>query len=30
MANHAITRTTELHDRRKDGVTFDEIARIVT
>lgn len=28
MANHASTRTTQLYDRRRDGITLDEIERI--
>jgi integrase len=29
MANHASTRTTQLHDRRADDVTLDEVERII-
>ena len=29
MANHASTRTTQLYDRRRDGVSLDEVERIV-
>jgi len=28
MANHASTRTTQLYDRRHDGMTLDEVERI--
>ena len=28
MATHASTRTTQLYDRRRDDVTFDEVAKI--
>jgi site-specific recombinase XerD len=28
MANHASTRTTQLYDRRGDGVTLDEVERV--
>jgi hypothetical protein len=28
MANHASTRTTQLHDRRSDQVTLDEVERV--
>jgi hypothetical protein len=28
MANHASTRTTQLHDRRRDKVSLDEVERI--
>jgi hypothetical protein len=29
MANHASTGTTQLCDRRRDGVSLDEVQRIV-
>ena len=29
MANHASTRTTQLHDRRQDQVTLDEVERVM-
>ena len=29
MANHSSTRTTQLHDRRTDEMSLDEIERIV-
>ena len=29
MANHASTRTTEPHDRRRDEVSLDEVGRSV-
>ena len=29
MANNALTRTTQLHDRRRDEVSLDEVERIV-
>jgi len=29
MANHAITRTTQLYDRRAEEVTLDEVERIL-
>jgi integrase len=29
MANHASTRTTQLHDRRRDEVNLDEVERVV-
>jgi site-specific recombinase XerD len=29
MANHASTRTTQLYDRRSDGVSFDEVERVM-
>jgi len=29
MANHASTRTTQLHDRRRDEVSLDEVEPIV-
>jgi len=29
MANHASTCTTQLHDRRRDEVSLDEVGRIV-
>ncbi len=29
MANHSSTRTTQLYDRRADGVTLDEVERII-
>lgn len=29
MANHASTRTTQLYDRRRDGVTLDEVERVL-
>jgi site-specific recombinase XerD len=28
MANHASTRTTQLYDRRSDGISLDEVERI--
>jgi hypothetical protein len=28
MANYASTRTTQLYDRRRDEVSFDEVDRI--
>ena len=28
MANHGSTRTTQLHDRRRDQISFDEVERI--
>jgi integrase/recombinase XerD len=28
MAAHASTRTTQLYDRREDGVTLDEVVKI--
>jgi integrase len=28
MANHASTRTTQLYDRRRDEMSFDEVERI--
>jgi site-specific recombinase XerD len=28
MANHASTRTTQLYDRRRDGVSLDEVERV--
>ena len=28
MANHASTRTTQLHDRRREELTLDEVERI--
>ncbi|MBB5511139.1 tyrosine-type recombinase/integrase [Paraburkholderia atlantica] len=28
MANHASTRTTQLYDRRRDGISLDEVERI--
>ena len=28
MANHASTRTTQLYDRRRDDISFDEVERI--
>jgi integrase/recombinase XerC len=28
MANHASTRTTQLHDRRRDEVTLDDVEKI--
>ena len=29
MANHASTRTTQLYDRRSDGISLDEVERIL-
>ncbi len=29
MANHAITRTTQLYDRRSDDITLDEVERVL-
>jgi hypothetical protein len=29
MANHASTRTTQLYDRRRDEMSFDEVERIL-
>ena len=29
MANHASTRTTQLHERRSDDVSLDEVERIL-
>jgi hypothetical protein len=29
MANHANTRTTQLHDRRRDETSLDEVERTV-
>ena len=29
MANRASTRTTQLHDRRRDELSLDEVERIV-
>jgi hypothetical protein len=29
MANHALTRTTQLYDRRAEEVTVDEVERIL-
>lgn len=29
MANHSSTRTTQLYDRRSDGVSLDEVERII-
>ena len=29
MANYASTRTTQLHDRRRDELSLDEVERIV-
>ena len=29
MASHASTRTTQLYDRRRDGVSLDEVERVV-
>jgi site-specific recombinase XerD len=29
MANHASTRTTQLYDRRRDGITLDEVERVL-
>jgi hypothetical protein len=29
MANHALTRTMQLYDRRRDEVSLDEVERIV-
>jgi hypothetical protein len=29
MANHALTRATRLHDRRRDEVSFDEVERVL-
>ena len=29
MANHALTRTTQLYDRRRDEVSLDEVERMV-
>ena len=29
MANHALTRTTQLYDRRRDELSLDEVERIV-
>jgi integrase len=28
MADHASTRTTQLHDRRRDAISLDEVERI--
>jgi hypothetical protein len=28
MAAHASVRTTQLYDRRRDDVTFDEVVKI--
>jgi integrase len=28
MANHALTRTTQLYDRRRDEISLDEVERI--
>jgi hypothetical protein len=28
MANHVLTRTTQLYDRRRDEVSLDEVERI--
>jgi site-specific recombinase XerD len=28
MANHASTRTTQLYDRRRDGISLDEVERV--
>jgi hypothetical protein len=28
LANYASTRTTQLYDRRRDEVSFDEVDRI--
>jgi integrase len=28
MANHSSTRTTQLYDRRHDGISLDEVERI--
>ena len=29
MANHTSTRTTQLHDRRAEEVTLDEVERVL-
>ena len=29
MANHASTQTTQLHDRRHDAVSLDEVERVL-
>jgi hypothetical protein len=29
MANHVSTCTTQLYDRRHDGVTLDEVERVL-
>lgn len=29
MANHSLTRTIQLYDRRSDEVSLDEVERIV-
>jgi hypothetical protein len=29
MANHALTRTTQLYDRVRDELSLDEVERIV-
>src|SRR3546814_5452895 len=29
MANHSSTRTTQLHDRRPDDVSLDEVERVL-
>jgi hypothetical protein len=29
MASHALTRTTQLYDRRRDELSLDEVERIV-
>jgi integrase len=29
MANHSLTRTTQLYDRRSDEVSLDEVERIL-
>ena len=29
MANHSSTRTTQLHERRSDDVSLDEVERIL-
>jgi hypothetical protein len=29
MANHALTRPTRLHDRRRDEVSFDKVERVL-
>lgn len=29
MANHSSTRTTQLYDRRDDGITLDEVERVI-
>jgi hypothetical protein len=28
MANHACTRRTQLYDRRRDEVSFDEVKKV--